>query len=68
MDQELDVFRNWVTTAKGAKLTGYSREYVRVLARDGKIQAAKVGRDWLVNKESLLEYQANVKPGRPKEQ
>jgi excisionase family DNA binding protein len=46
----------WVTTTEAARLTGYNAEHVRRLIRGEKIEAIKWGRDWLVNKESLLSY------------
>lgn len=57
---EVNVFDGWVTTDKGAELTGYTAEYVRILAREGKIQARKMGRDWWVNKADLLAYKARM--------
>ena len=58
----------WISTGEAAELVDYTAEYIRRLAREDRIQAAKVGRDWLINKESLLEHKKTVKPGRPKEQ
>jgi excisionase family DNA binding protein len=60
------VAEGWITTSEAAELTGYTQDYCRQLAGAGRIEAQKLGRWWLVNKESLLQYQANVKPGRPK--
>jgi excisionase family DNA binding protein len=57
----------WIDTAEAAELSGYTRVHVRRLAKDEKIEARKVGRDWLINRESLETYQQNVRPGRPKE-
>lgn len=57
----------WITTEEAAELAEYTAYYIRKLAQEGKIEAEKVGRDWLVNRESLLEYKANVRPGRPRE-
>ena len=44
----------WITTDKAQALSGYNRAYVRWLANHGKVEAFKVGRDWLINQESLL--------------
>ena len=46
----------WINTSEGAELTGFSVDYVRRLARAGRIGARKTGRDWLVNKKSALAY------------
>lgn len=54
---ELD---EWITTEKGAGITGYCAGYVRMLAREGRITAQRAGRDWLVNRDSLLEYKRKM--------
>lgn len=64
MNEALD---GWIDTRRAAELTGYTREYIAALCRGEKVKAQKIGRDWLVDRESILEYQANVRPGRPKD-
>ena len=39
----------WITTEEAAELSGYHPEYVRRLARRGKIGAEKKGRDWWID-------------------
>ena len=56
----------WIDTGTAARLSGYRRAYIRQLAKTGRIDARKIGRDWLVNQESLEDYKAQVKPGRPR--
>jgi excisionase family DNA binding protein len=51
---------DWITTSEGAKLTGYSSTYVRMLAGQGRIRARHVGRDWLVSREDLLAHKAKM--------
>ena len=46
----------WITTAEAAKLTEYAVVHLRQLAQHGKIKALKKGRDWLLNKASVLAY------------
>lgn len=42
------------------RLTGYSNQYVRRLAREEKIVAQKWGNDWIISQSSLMDwYQAN---------
>jgi len=36
----------WMTTQEAAEHPGYDVQYVRRLARQGKIGAVKKGRDW----------------------
>ena len=47
---------DWLTTQEAAALTGYNVQHVRRLARAGKIEAKKWGRDWIVNRVSILAY------------
>ena len=47
----------WVTTREAAEATGYAPDYVRILAREGKVPATQVGgRTWLYDLEALKEY------------
>jgi excisionase family DNA binding protein len=54
------VSEGWVTTEAAGSLTGYAAAYLRRLASQGRIEARKVGRDWLINQESLLAYKAQM--------
>jgi hypothetical protein len=54
------VTQGWVTTDKAEKTTGYNKAYLRWLASRGRVEARKVGRDWLINQESLLTYKAQM--------
>jgi excisionase family DNA binding protein len=51
--------KNYVSTAEAAEITGYKQEHINLLCRKEKIVAEKIGRNWLVNIESLKKY----KPG-----
>jgi excisionase family DNA binding protein len=46
----------WITTKQAATLMGYDYAHIRYLLRKGKIQEMKMGRDWLVKRESALMY------------
>jgi excisionase family DNA binding protein len=50
----------WLTTAEAAELTGYSVQYIRRLIGKGRVVAKKWGRDWFLNKASLLAYQKEM--------
>jgi excisionase family DNA binding protein len=41
---------------EASELTPYSADYLNLLARKGKIQARKIGRDWLITKPDLFRY------------
>ena len=45
-----------ISLANAAKLTPYTTEYLSLLARTGKLKAAKINRDWLTTRESVLDY------------
>ena len=45
----------FTTIPEAAKETGYNPVYLRILARDGKIKAQKVGNTWLVDVAELRE-------------
>ena len=45
-----------ITVEEAAQRSGYNPEYIRRLARTGKIKAKKFGVVWQVSLESLMEY------------
>jgi hypothetical protein len=59
----------WVTVEEASDKTGYHPERVRELARSKKINAKKWGDgawgkgEWRIDLESILQYQAEAKPG-----
>ena len=61
------IMPGWLTTDEAAQLVDYTVGYVRQLASEGKVEARKLGRDWLINQESLLAYKAQARPGRPRD-
>jgi excisionase family DNA binding protein len=54
------ITEGWLTTDQAQTLTGYARTYLRLLASRGRVEARKVGRDWLLNRENLLAYKARM--------
>ena len=51
-----NVVENWITTAEAKSLTGYNAEHIRRLIRSGKVKAKKWGKEWMVEKNSLIAY------------
>jgi excisionase family DNA binding protein len=47
---------DYVTTQEAERLSGYKLRWIRQLAQEGKLEAIKVGRTWLVNKDNLQAY------------
>lgn len=58
----------WIDTGTAEQLSGYRAGYIRQLAAEGRIDAQKVGRDWRINKESLMayRYRDGIRAGRPR--
>lgn len=50
----------WINTKEAAALTGYTRVYLRELIKRHRVEAVKVGRDWLINQASLLAYKEQM--------
>jgi excisionase family DNA binding protein len=50
----------WITTQAAQELTGYSRAYLRRLAGQQRVPAQKVGRDWLLHRDSLLAHKVRM--------
>ena len=46
----------WITTEEAVELSGYDVQYVRRLARQGKIGAEKKGRDWWIDRDVFKAY------------
>ena len=48
-----------ITTREAAENLGYTIQHTRLLIRRGQIEATKFGRDWLVVRESVVEYKTS---------
>jgi Fic family protein len=51
----------WILLAQAAEGTSYTQEYLSLLARRGRIEAIKRGRNWYTTRKALKEYQDSVK-------
>lgn len=49
----------YITVAKAHERTGYDKEYLRSLIRDEKIDAKKIGSQWMIDEESLAKWVAS---------
>jgi excisionase family DNA binding protein len=56
----VEEFEGWLTTREAAELVGFHQVYIRRLLGQGKIEGKKFAREWLVNRESLLDYKARM--------
>ena len=50
----------WITVDEAAQLSDFHPEYVRRLARRGKIGAEKKGRDWWIDRDIFRAYLENM--------
>lgn len=52
----MEIKNGWVTIAEAVEKSGYCAEYIRRLARRGKIDALKIGKVWIVNLDDLKKH------------
>jgi hypothetical protein len=66
LDIYLDAFgieeKEYLLLSEATKISkrGYSEEYLSLLARTGKIDAVKFGRNWKITKKALNEYEKEM--------
>ena len=53
--------KTYLTTTEAAKLTVYSPQHIQRLAKEGKIEARKIGNMWAILKESVEAYKPTFK-------
>lgn len=46
----------YMTTPEASEALGYTIQHTRRLVREGRLQGAKIGRDWLILRESVATY------------
>jgi hypothetical protein len=54
----------WVPLREAARDTPYSQEYLSLLARKGRLEAVKRGRNWFTTGQAVAAYQASVQEKR----
>ena len=47
---------DYISLAEASKLCSYSQEYLSLLARKGKLESIKIGRDWVTTRKAIKEY------------
>ena len=57
-----------ISLAEAAKISGLSHGHLRLLSKQGKIWAVKIGRDWLTTEASIRAYLATDRRPGPKTQ
>lgn len=56
MDELVIEEKKYLSSKKAAKLTGYAKDYVGQLCREGKVEARLVGRNWYVLEDSIMDH------------
>lgn len=51
----------WIPLSQAVEGTTYTQEYLSLLARQGRIEAIKRGRNWFTTRKAVKEYQESVK-------
>ena len=46
----------WITTQEAAEISGYNVQHIRRLARGGFINSKKWGKEWMIDRVSVMEY------------
>ncbi len=57
-----------MTTSEASEALGYTIQHTRLLAREGHLQGTKIGRDWMILRESVADYvtESNTAPLIPR--
>jgi len=58
--QENNQEKEYIPLSQAAQGTPYSQEYLSLRARQGKLKAVKLGRNWATKQEWVDEYFANA--------
>jgi excisionase family DNA binding protein len=51
---------NLITLREASKQSGLSMSHLRLLAKTGRLQARKMGRDWVTTAEAVERYMADT--------
>ena len=51
----------FLSLAQASVLTGYHQDYLGFLARAGKLEAHKIGRNWVTTKAAIEKFEKGVK-------
>ena len=54
--------QNLISLWQASELCGLSPDHLRRLAEQGKLDANKIGRNWITTKEAISEYMEKRKP------
>ena len=56
LNNKRDIDQNYISLQEATRLCSYSQDYLSLRARQGKLKAAKFGRNWVTTKDWLQDY------------
>src|SRR3989344_4573536 len=57
----------YISSKRAAEITGYAKDYIGQLCREGRVNARLVGRNWYVLEESLRSHRFGEEPEKREE-
>ena len=66
MTQNVSAERKLVSTARACQISGFGRQYIERLLRQGRLAGIKPAHDWLVYEDSLYAFLAQPRKRGPK--
>lgn len=67
MDEILIEEKKYVSSKRAAKITGYAKDYIGQLCREGRVPARLVGRSWYVLESAIQDHRFGEQEHSPKE-
>lgn len=67
MDEILIEEKKYVSSKQAAKITGYAKDYIGQLCREGRVPARLVGRSWYVLETAIQDHRFGAADIQPKE-
>lgn len=61
MDEILIADKKYVSSKRAAKITGYAKDYIGQLCREGRVPARLVGRSWYVLESAIQDHRFGAK-------
>jgi len=58
----------YVSSKRAAQITGYAKDYIGQLCREGRVEARLVGRNWYVLESALKAHRFGSEPKEPKKE
>ncbi|MHB1163603.1 MAG: hypothetical protein ACYCZZ_03760, partial [Minisyncoccota bacterium] len=56
MDELLIEGKKYISSKQAAKITGYAKDYIGQLCREGRVSARLVGRSWYVLEAAIQDH------------